>query len=195
MDYKHYYLKNAEGIIVNWINDITSPSTEGFIYHSTTESAAAPFELMNQYNIYLYREGAEAGDVVARATEDVEAETLSAAKEVKNLEISRKTRRLINSKPFTYNSKEFGASETDQNNWNTFFNLSQMGKVVYPCNDKVKDWDGNYYSIPDQDEIENIIGAGEVFVGGYRDSDKSLKDQVDACSTVAEVEAIVDDRT
>ena len=184
---------DGQDVIISVANDQTGNESEllsmGYMLWAETPTVTPPVEWVSGDLVYLLK--VVGGEVVERT--ELDKYPLSQAKTDKKNAIHSNTKRLINSNSFAYDNKDFGAGDTDQANWNTLLNLKD--RISYPLNDMVKDWEGQYYSIADATEAENIVLAGMSFVNYYRSSDKTLCDSVDACTTVAEVEAIVDDRT
>lgn len=127
--------------------------------------------------------------------------SLESVKNNKIAQISMNTKNLIY-KGFTYDGKHYGATEQDQNNWNSLDNKVQRKlykgtdiNTIFPIENKVKDFDGNYVTIPDFDYFDALLDAGEEHVNTYRRSHTTLVDSVNACTTLSEVADIVDSRT
>jgi hypothetical protein len=73
--------------------------------------------------------------------------------------------------------------------------LCLKDKLSYPLSGVVKDRAGNYVEIANKETIENIVLTGMATVNAYRASHKVLVDQIKDCTSIAELNAIVDTRS
>jgi hypothetical protein len=122
----------------------------------------------------------------------VDDEYLAVCKNKKYLQVKTNTDKLIQS-GFIFNGILFGSELSDQSNWNTVLCLKD--KLSYPLSGVVKDRAGNYVEIANKETIENIVLTGMATVNAYRASHKVLVDQIKDCTSIAELNAIVDTRS
>ena len=115
--------------------------------------------------------------------------TLIVAKNIKIKQIDKKTQSLIYS-GFTYASNVFSMSTNAQTNWLGLDHAREL--LTYPYG--VTTINDTEYSFPDSTDLHNFFLTGMAFKGGIVSSGRSLKLQVKAATTVAEVNAIVDNR-
>jgi len=119
-------------------------------------------------------------------------ESLVEAKKAKFAEVDARTDELIAS-GFTFASKQFSLSQNAQSRLMGINQVRDDENVVYPIKWNTID-DSDTYSIPDS---ATVLGFYLTAVGTYRthvDSGTTLKDQVRAATTIAEVNAVVDNR-
>lgn len=119
-------------------------------------------------------------------------ECLIEAKAAKFASIDARTDELIAS-GFTFASKQFSLSQAAQSRLMGINQVRDDENVTYPIKWNTID-DSDTYSIPDS---ATVLSFYLTAVGTYRthvDSGTALKDQVRAATTVAEVDAVVDNR-
>ena len=90
---------------------------------------------------------------------------------------------------FTYDGKEFSLSTNAQVNWIGMKTLESL--ISWPLNITTKK--DNQHSLP-QTELNTFVGTAKGVVQSHLDSGRALKVATNACTTVAEVDAIVDNR-
>jgi len=122
------------------------------------------------------------------------ASELDLAKAAKTLEIDLKTEDLITSLGFTHNGRVFSTSPNAQSKWHAIQIMNLMGQITWPPGLSISDKSETSYEIADSAELSTMyatmVGTGKA----HHDSGKALKDAVTAATTVAEVEAIQDNR-
>ena len=117
------------------------------------------------------------------------APTLEQAKEAKKMAIDGRTDELI-AGGFPYDSKMFSLSIEAQATW---LGMSEAkAYLTYPFEVSTKE--GNAYNLADATAVTMFFLTGVNAVKSYIASGRSLKVQVNAATTVAEVDAIVDPR-
>ncbi len=93
---------------------------------------------------------------------------------------------------FTYDSVLFSQSAFAQHNWLGLF--VKKADINYTGGKKVSTMDGSQYSIPDQTEMTNFWNAGQDAKEAHYDSGRAIKLQLNAATTIAAIDAIVDNR-
>ena len=179
---KYYYLKNFDNVIIGWTNDRIRDDLTGW-------TEGEPHDLYDNNGMYKYKEAN--GEIVERTAEDRAADVLAQRKAERIAELENKTKQLIN-KGLIHNDVKFGTSAEDQINWNSLLLMSDT--LTYPCDNVVKDWDGNYYTLQSAQEVKDMVSDGMAQVNAYRASHKTLKDAINAAETLEELAAIIDDR-
>lgn len=122
------------------------------------------------------------------------AQTLEEAKEEKILAIDSKTSELIKT-GFTFDENNFSMSDAAQRNWCALAAAKANGLLAYPFN--ISTVDEGYYTIVDGSALAMFLVAYFTY---QTDSTKPLttgrilKAEVEACTTVEEVAAVVDNR-
>lgn len=119
----------------------------------------------------------------------VDSAELAAYKKNKNLSIDAKTKELIES-GITYNNVLFSSSETAQNNWLAMDQLRD--DLTYPFG--VTTFDDSEYTFQDAGELHTFVLVGFATIEPHYSSGRSLKIQVNGASSIAEVDAIEDNR-
>ena len=122
----------------------------------------------------------------------VDSGELLAAKDAKNGQIDTRTVQIIGG-GFDYDSRHFSLSTPAQLNWTGLLALDNAGLMVYPTTISTDDT-GIEYEIANQNAFRTWSGAVFTAVKVPYDGGRALKLLVEACSTIAEVEAIVDPR-
>lgn len=125
---------------------------------------------------------------------------LTALKAAKKSNILNRTEELLNS-GFAYDGKTFGSTEKDQTKWN-FLQSKILRKKdkgitndkIYPINNKVRDINGSFVDIPDNDYLDELLDAGELHYDNIMSAHYSIIDQIDNCNTEAELDSIIDNR-
>lgn len=116
---------------------------------------------------------------------------LSELKRIKNDEINIRTRELI-SGGVTYMGRVFPLEIPDQSTWHGIFNAVAAGVATYPI--KVMDADDEPMYLSDAQSFQQMYFYGFGAVGQILESGRAIKAQVNACTTKAEIDAIVDPR-
>jgi len=109
----------------------------------------------------------------------------------KNNQIDARTREII-ADGITYDGRLFSLSIYDQSSWHARFNAAIAGVAVYPM--KIVDKQSEPYYLADQAAVFNMYFTGFATVEGIQEGGRALKDQVNAATTKAEIDAVVDDR-
>jgi len=111
------------------------------------------------------------------------------AKKDKNLKIDEKTQEII-SLGFPYDSKIFSLSSNAQMNWtNMYINKSVLAKpLIITTNDD------EAYQLDTELDIQNFYMTGLIYVQTIINSGRTLKINVNNCSTLEEIENIIDER-
>ena len=133
------------------------------------------------------------GDTVSLATGAIEAEVLAEAKAAKIAAIDAKTSQLIEDGRVTVNGEDISTRLTAQVSLTALQNLVSLGIASFP-----QEWsatDGQTYAITSQADFVRIAGIVTTFVMVKKAAGRALRFQVLACTTVAQVNAIVDDRS
>lgn len=104
--------------------------------------------------------------------------------------VDNKTGKLI-SQGFTYNAKVFSLSENAQNNLLGTYSAKDL--LTYPFSWSVKD-DSEVIQITDATEMATFFMTALGAKKAHQDSGTVLKQSVAACTTIAQLEAIVDNR-
>ncbi len=125
-------------------------------------------------------------------TEYTPVPDLGSVKLVKMSAIDMKSAMLI-AKGFVYDNHIFSTSDKARSNWKDVKdNKDDLG--YYPEDPiPVSAQDQPEYTLL-KSNVNDFYKVGQSFVKGYIDSGRNLKKQVNACSTIAEVDAILDDR-
>ncbi len=92
---------------------------------------------------------------------------------------------------FAYGNKTFSLSENAQNN--LLGTVIKKDALTYPLDWSTKD-DSEVYQIADATEMDTFFMSALGTKKAYQDSGTALKVSVQACTTIAELEAIVDNR-
>jgi len=130
---------------------------------------------------------------IVNANPDINDGTLNniSLGEHKNLrykQIDIRTGELI-SAGFTFDGENFSLSQNAQLNWVGLKSLETL--ITFPINVTTKG-DGEY-SLAEAN-LNAFIGAGKAAVQAHLDSGRALKVQVSACVSIAEVNAVADNR-
>lgn len=118
---------------------------------------------------------------------------LTVAKEKKLVEIKAKTAALVAAGSFAYEGKPFGMSEVSQLNITGAFNSRVAPGFAYPVVFFTKN-DLDSVSLADATAVEDFHAAAVAAIRTIRDGGAALKTLVGAAATVAEVNAITDNR-
>lgn len=111
------------------------------------------------------------------------------AKKDKNLKIDEKTQQII-AQGFPFASKRFSLSQNAQTNWtNMYINKSILSKPL-----TVTTNDDEAFQLETESDIQNFYMTGLVYVQSIINSGRALKLSVNNCSTLEEIENIVDER-
>lgn len=119
------------------------------------------------------------------------ADNLAAYKHLKNLTIDDRTSELISS-GFVYDSTRFSLSRAAQTNWTNIYYGTKDGIMTPPIN--VSTMDDGEYTLQDASGVTSFYGLGLSYIQAQYDSGRALKLQVNACSSYAGVDSIVDTR-
>ena len=121
---------------------------------------------------------------------DYQAHLLTQTKNVKNTAIDSKTQKLI-AGGFTFGGKIFSLSIPAQVSWLGLYTFKDMLTYPYP----VTTLDDATYLVQSADDMSTFAVTGVSAIDTHKTSGRILKAEVNACTTIAEVIAIVDDRT
>ncbi len=137
-------------------------------------------------------------DGVVRAPNEQEAAAqnaakLAAAKVAKMAEIDAKTARLIEGGAVVVNGVAIKTEANNQLSLNCLQTLVGRGVAAFP--QPVSAVGGGQYTITSQPDMDRIAGVIGTFVMTTKAAGRALRAQVLACETLAEVAAIVDDRS
>ena len=137
-------------------------------------------------------ESLDAGQQTALTTacNDHGVAPLRQAKRDKSRTIDRRTRRLIK-RGFTHSAKQFSLSEGAQDTLNFVFGI--RADLAYPIKWNTKD-DDDATSFADGPEFKAFYTSAVTTLRSHLDSGTALKDSVRAATTIAEVDAVVDNR-
>lgn len=120
---------------------------------------------------------------------DLDALWLDTQKHMRKLAIDKRTAQLF-AQGFTYDGVLFSLSPVSQLNWNAI--EAERDELTYPFDISTKD--GGEYQLPDAAAVHAFaltgLGAGQA----YYDAGRNLRLLIDAATTQAELDAIVDDR-
>lgn len=132
-----------------------------------------------------------AGDITTlTGIVNAHAATLIDAKRVKKEAILEKTEEKIGEGIF-YDDHYFSVTPSAKTNW---LGLTiAKDSLTYPHS--VPTGFDHIYEFADASEIEAFFGTGMAFIQYWEQSNEQLFIAVDACTTVSEVDAIVDNRT
>ena len=117
---------------------------------------------------------------------------LAVAKVIKNREIDVRTRELIDM-GFTYDGHQFSLSTQAQQNIVGLKTPIDLGWVTFPHKCSTID-DTIEYELPDAAAYYAWYGTAVGTIKAHYDSGRALKIVVEACSTIAEVDAVEDSR-
>jgi len=120
------------------------------------------------------------------------ANTLKEVKAQKSNAIDAKTDELV-SLGYTYKSKQFSLSPNAQTNILALFVTKDSPAIVYPIEYNTLD-DADNYFVTDAADLEAMYLTALGTKKARIDSGTALKDQVRAATTIAQVEAIIDNR-
>lgn len=115
--------------------------------------------------------------------------TLAQSKVKKKADIDMRTRALIAS-GFTFDGSTFSLSENAQINWSGL--NSAKDAIVYPVS--VTTIDDGEYSLVDAPTVSAFFLTGVGVIKSHYDGGRALKIQVEAATTIDEVNNIVDNR-
>lgn len=113
---------------------------------------------------------------------------LSEAKKGRLSEVDTKTVQLI-SGGFTFDGNQFSLSQAAQINWVGLKSLKSL--MAWPVNITTLN-DGEYALA--QANLDSFIGTGKFVVQSHLDSGRALKSQILATTTIAELDAVEDNR-
>jgi hypothetical protein len=116
---------------------------------------------------------------------------LADLKAEKNYAINMRTRELI-AEGVTYAGKVFPLDLPDQSTWHGIWNAVAANAITYPI--KVMDKNDDPFYLSDAVSFQTMYLSGFGEVGAILESGRVLKAQVNACTTKAEIDAIVDNR-
>ncbi len=116
-------------------------------------------------------------------------DSLGCNKVLRKREVNDKTTRLIE-QGFTFDSCVFALTKTAIEYWIGIKASSDI--ITWPMNINKKD--GTVYSLAEAD-LPSFSGQVLSTIQGYEDSGRGLRDDIDACTTQAELDAVVDNRT
>ena len=121
--------------------------------------------------------------------ETLDSQYLSLYKAKKNASIDLRTGELIE-QGFTYNSILFTSSETAQKNWLAMDQLKDGLSYPFPITTN----DDNEYLLQDATEVRTFVLVLMGTIETHYASGRNLKVQVNNAISVAEVDAVVDNR-
>lgn len=116
---------------------------------------------------------------------------LDKVKAAKRDAIDLRTQEII-AEGITYDGRQFPLDLPDQSTWHALFNAVAAGQASYPI--KVMDQDDDPYYLADATAFQTMYFSGFGAVNAILEGGRTLKASVNACTTKAEVDAIVDDR-
>lgn len=131
----------------------------------------------------------------AEMEEQEKSRILAAAKAGKVAAIDARTTELI-SQGFTFANKQFSMSEAAQRNWIALSSGLANGLLPFPM--AVSTIDESSHVLASGNELKAFLGAYLTYQADPSQplgAGRNLKELVNACSTIEEVEAIVDDRS
>ncbi len=136
------------------------------------------------------------GDAVRLPNESelpaIEAAELAAAKAEKMEAINAKTAALIEAGSVTVNGVAISTALTNQVSLQAIDTLVGKGIATYP--QPISATDGTQYAITSQADMDRIGGIVATFVMTKKAQGRTLRAQVLACTTAAQVEAVEDTR-
>lgn len=103
------------------------------------------------------------------------------------------TTKRLTERGFTHDGQRFSLSSAAQANWNRMAAKHAAGKLTFPTNE-VSTFYGGRYSFADATEYEAFEAAYFTAIEGVLESGRALRDQVNAATTVEDVDAVVDAR-
>lgn len=174
-----------------WSKNLHSLVVEGI--HDTTNSVTLPDNHFLFLPIPAGKRIAIGGDDLP-FLEDIPAPpepTLEEVKAKKVLEIDQKTQALI-AAGFTFDSAQFSLSINAQMNWSALLTFQNAGQLSYPC--AVTNKEDTEYQIADPTTLVQFCGAAMVAVNTPIATGRALKVSVQAASTIAEVDTVIDNR-
>jgi len=187
--------------------NVATDITSGKINVNILNVQLKELQLGKEFQISVYNQGETPNDLRVFYAEDLDAgdkTTLDAsiashdpdglwwAKHKKSADIDRKTEHLI-SHGFTFKGETISLSTVSQTNITNIYMIRNEAFLTYPIEWNTMD-DQGAVTTDDAAEVETMYTTALGTVRGWRDSGTALKNQVRACTTVAEVEAIVDNR-
>jgi hypothetical protein len=128
------------------------------------------------------------GGIVSSVEEAPETQSLEDVQADKIKSIDTKTVSLIG-QGFTFDGKQFSLSQAAQLNWLGLKSLEAL--ITWPIAVTTKG-DGEYSLA--QGNLNYFIGTGKAVVQAHLDSGRALKLQVNAATTVEQVNAVIDSR-
>jgi hypothetical protein len=177
------------GLITNVANDtemaaLTGFSNQEYVYHSGFEAA------------FMFRNNVATGDVQADdlsgwwIKDTVKCLDLAEYKTFRNDEINERTGELI-ALGYSYSGFQFPLSDHAQTNLLGIYTVKEF--LTYPI-----EWnninDTAVYQITDATDVSNIFLTALSTKKSSLDSGTHLKQQIEACTTYLEVQAITDNR-
>jgi len=118
---------------------------------------------------------------------------LELAKRTKSLYVDQRTTGLIERGTFVYDTKQFSTSKTAQFNTHVMWTRRNESSFSYPVVRATKD-NLSTTSLADATAVEAFYDASESAVRSILDAGNALKTQVNAATTVEEVNAVIDNR-
>lgn len=109
----------------------------------------------------------------------------------RNAEINARTREII-AEGVTYDGRQFPLDLPDQSTWHGLFNAVAAGQASYPI--KVMDVSDEPYYCADATAFQTMYFTGFGAVNAILEGGRALKAQVNAATTKAEIDAVVDTR-
>lgn len=136
------------------------------------------------------------GDVVrapnSEETAAFDAADLAAAKESRKQQIDNRTGEIIEAGSVNVNGVDISTSLAAQTSLNGMKGLYDIGLLTFP--QEVSATNGGVYVINSLNDFKRIVGLVGVFVLTSKAEGRALRAAVLACSTVAEVAAVEDNR-
>lgn len=120
------------------------------------------------------------------------ASELESAKEARNRQIDARTGEIIESGSVNVNGVNISTSLAAQTSLNGMKGLYDIGLLTFP--QEVSATNGGVYVVNSLNDFKRVVGLVGVFVMTSKAEGRSLRSQVLACSTVAEVDAVEDNR-
>lgn len=119
-------------------------------------------------------------------------DTLESYKQSKRDDIITKTVKLEEALTFTWESKQFKLNNAYQDKWVNIYTFSGNGLIAYPK--VISDTNGLTHNLDDHADVVSFVGAGLATAEAFYAGDDGYFTAIDAATTKAEVDAVVDTR-
>ena len=176
----------------NFLSDITTKVKEAFPDYTVTvrnqvNNIVVVFDIVEELSPEDY---ATLSGVIE--SYDYDTSLLKINKTKKNELIDNRTKELI-FKGFTFDGSKFSLSIEAQVSWlglYTFRDMLDYSGDGYP----VTTIDDEIYMVADANKMASFAGTGLTTIEIYKTSGRNLKAQVNSCTTIEQINAIIDDR-